>query len=323
MVITKIYLAYIACVGYKYCIWTLISITSFEFFNSIKRLSYIIRQGYFNSIANNQYLGNEDLHFLYVDMKNTVLRQPIFIVLFIGLTILILYLVVIKMYHYTNHQRLETLKTNYKIKSLEQKALQSMMNPHFIFNALNSIQYFLTVNNDVKAQEKLSQFAKLIRLNLEICQQKLISITEEIEYLKLYLSFERLRFGDNFDYKIITSDNLCENDTFIPTIIVQPFVENAIWHGIMPNRGKGEILIRFLINPKTLVIEIFDNGIGIDNTSKKSNKHKSLGLNMTKERLSIMQDIYNDTFYFNISQINDCNENKSGTLVQIYLPNNL
>ncbi len=296
---------------------------SSNYYNSIKKLTYITPQEFINSIFENQYLGNLNIHFLNAEMKTTAWKHPIFITLFICLAILTLYFIVIKMYNYTNQQRLESLKTNYKIKTLEQKALQSMMNPHFIFNALNSIQYYLTVNNDVKAQEKLGQFAKLIRLNLEICQQKLISISEEIEYLKLYLSFEKLRFGDDFDYKIVTSENLYVNDTLIPTIIVQPFVENAIWHGIIPNSGKGEIRISFIINSKTLIIEIFDNGVGIDNTCNKLKKHKSIGLKMTRERLEIMQDLYDDTFYFNISQINDCNENKSGTLVQIYLPNNL
>ena len=147
-----------------------------------------------------------------------------------------------------NNNRIIELKQNYKVKSLEQRALQSMMNPHFIFNVLNSIQFYLTSNDSRNAQINLGRFAKLIRMNLEINKEKFISIYNELEYIELYLSLEKLRFDEKFKYKLHVDPNINDKLVHIPSMILQPFVENAIWHGIAPQAGVGELVIEFMKN---------------------------------------------------------------------------
>ena len=219
---------------------------------------------------------------------------------------------------------IQNIEQNYKVKSLEQKALQAMMNPHFIFNVLNSIQYYLSSENTDKAQVNLTKFAKLIRKNLEINQEKFISIEDEIEYLRLYLALEKLRFDDTFEYKISVDPTISAAEVNIPTMLIQPFIENAIWHGIMPQGGSGLISIEFYKNDKMLYVYVTDNGVGY-NPNKLSNKatHKSVGLIMTKERLSLMQSIYNEEFGFTIEPTTHTDSSISGTKVTLKLPLNV
>jgi len=220
-----------------------------------------------------------------------------------------------------NHRRL--IEQNYKSKSLEQRALQSMMNPHFIFNVLNSIQFYLTSNDKINAQINLGRFAKLIRLNLDINQEKFISISNEVEYLELYLSLEKLRFDEKFKYKIYIDPNINDKLVHIPSMILQQFVENAIWHGIAPQSGVGEVVIEFLKSDNTLTIIIFDNGVGIDTSIVNKSTHKSLGIKITNERLSIMQKIYNKEFSMKIIRVENTDPLLSGTKVTLRIPLNL
>lgn len=258
-----------------------------------------------------------------IHVKPSLWQHPIFLLILFSILILVIASLISKYHKTSNKKHLDEINTNFKIKTLEQKALQAMMNPHFIFNVLNSIQYLLSLKDADKAQTELNRFAKLIRLNLEITQDKFITIENEIEYLELYLSLEKLRFDDSFSYEIKCSDALSIYDTNIPTMLIQPFVENAIWHGIMPQNGKGFIRIDFFCDDNNLLIKIFDNGIGYNPELNLNKTHKSVGLKMTKERLELMQDIYKRTFEFKIDNIQSTTNDKSGTLVTITLPNNL
>lgn len=237
--------------------------------------------------------------------------------------ILILILLIFPFIKIFNEKRLNELKQNNKIKSLEQRALQSMMNPHFIFNVLNSIQFYLTSNDNINAQINLGRFAKLIRMNLEINQEKFISISNEVEYLELYLSLEKLRFDEKFKYKIYIDPNINDKLVHIPSMILQPFVENAIWHGISPQAGVGELVIEFVKNDDTLTIIVFDNGVGIDTSIVNKSTHKSLGIKITNERLSIMRKIYNEEFSMKIIRVENTNQELSGTKVTLKIPLNL
>jgi LytS/YehU family sensor histidine kinase len=222
-----------------------------------------------------------------------------------------------------NEKRLNKLKQNNKVKSLEQRALQSMMNPHFIFNVLNSIQFYLTSNDKINAQINLGRFAKLIRMNLEINQEKFISISNEVEYLKLYLSLEKLRFDEKFKYKIYIDPNINDKLVHIPSMILQPFVENSIWHGIAPQAGIGELVVEFLKGDNTLTIIVFDNGVGINTSMVNKSTHKSLGIKITNERLSIMRKIYNEEFSMKIIRVKNTDPLLSGTKVTLRIPLNL
>jgi len=250
--------------------------------------------------------------------------KPFVFIMYVAILIAFILGVILSISKKKHDKKLVEVEQNYQIKSLEQRALQAMMNPHFIFNVLNSIQFYLTSNNSTKAQLNLTRFAKLIRKNLEINQEKFISIEEEIEYLELYLALEKLRFDESFQYKIRVDKLIDETEVNIPTMLIQPFIENAIWHGIMPQGGVGEITIDFKQNVKNLIITVFDNGVGYDITkANKRSTHKSLGLKMTRERLFLMQNIYNQEFSMSLIKVDNKNPSLSGTKVTIKIPLNL
>jgi LytS/YehU family sensor histidine kinase len=137
----------------------------------------------------------------------------------------------------------EKLRTTDQNTLLEQQALQAMMNPHFIFNVMNSIQHYINSNEKHKANIYLSDFASHIRTNLDISSKRYIGIDDEVAYLELYLSLESVRFGHLLTYTI-NVDNAVDGDlTMIPVLLIQPFIENAIWHGIMPKKEKGHLQV--------------------------------------------------------------------------------
>jgi hypothetical protein len=181
------------------------------------------------------------------------------------------------------------METNNKILELRQRALFTMMNPHFIFNALNAIQYFINSNQKQKGSEFLAKFAKLTRKILDQAGETAISVAAEIERLKIYIELEQLRFT-NFKFEISIDENITPQNTFIPNMIVQPFIENAILHGMSPLRTyDGLITLNFSIKNENLSIKITDNGFG-KNDSEKNSRHVSKGIKMIKERLEYMSN---------------------------------
>jgi two-component sensor histidine kinase len=180
--------------------------------------------------------------------------------------------------------------------TLEQKALQSMMNPHFIFNSLGSIQNYLLQKKSGEAGLYLSQFARLIRQNLNAINAANINLEEEIDRLKNYLDLEKLRMDNKFDYIIDLDETLEADEILIPSMIIQPFVENAIWHGISPIEEKGVITIKFRkMDEKSLKIIIKDNGVGMKKSrsfSTESEKHIHMGIEMTRRRLELLGKKY-------------------------------
>lgn len=155
-------------------------------------------------------------------------------------------------------------KIKLRMNELEQQALLTMMNPHFLFNVMNSIQSFINHNNPMQANQYLSDFAKLIRLNLDISHKKFISLAEEIAYLKLYIHFENLRLQKNINFEIKLNPGVDEDEMLIPAMLIQPFVENAIWHGLRGIAEEAELKISFsLTQNQQLQVEVQDNGIGI------------------------------------------------------------
>lgn len=207
---------------------------------------------------------------------------------FIGLAILAIALFIYWRIKTIKQQNEEKLAYQNQITELKQKGLAAMMNPHFIFNSLNSIQYFVNSNNLLQANEYLAQFGKLIRYNLEASMKTTIILEEELKRLELYLSLEKMRF--NFDYTVDVAQNINKNTTEIPSMLVQPFIENAIWHGILPSKRQGVIKIFFLQNiDNQIIIKIEDNGVGFEQ-SKKSRKsdHIARSLQIINERIEIL-----------------------------------
>ena len=168
-----------------------------------------------------------------------------------------------------------------------------MMNPHFIFNALGSVQNHLLHNQPNDAAHYLSQFARLIRQNLNAIRTGFISIEEEIDRLKNYLELEKLRMENCFDYTISLADDMDEDEAMIPSMIVQPFVENAVWHGISQLKNQsGRIWITFsLETDDSIKITVGDNGLGKSKTnpvSINSNQHLNLSTEVTRRRLELL-----------------------------------
>jgi ligand-binding sensor domain-containing protein len=234
------------------------------------------------------------------------------IVLFIGLALLI-YNQYLKRKRMIENQK---IRNQSKIVTLEQQALQAMMNPHFIFNVMNSIQYFINTRDKTTANKLLTGFARLIRKNMDIVNKGQISLFEEIEYLKLYLQLESLRFGNKMNYEFDIDESIELEDIMIPSMLLQPFIENSIWHGIMPKEEKGNITISIHQNFQLIKIIIDDDGIGIDNSLKtKNDEYISRGMKITQERISLINQLSGTEMNIQIEQ-----KKEGGTVVRINIP---
>lgn len=169
---------------------------------------------------------------------------------------------------------------------LEQKALRAQMNPHFIFNSLNSIQRMYIERKDDQANEYTADFAELMRRILDNSDKSKISLKEELETLRLYLELEKIRCNGMMEYAIELASDLDLNEFYIPPLVIQPFVENAIWHGILPKKKKGQVTIRIYYDQeKNVRCDIEDNGVGWDPDDAKYRKSDSKGISITSQRL--------------------------------------
>lgn len=190
-------------------------------------------------------------------------------------------------------EKRESLRTKYqsRLLELESQSLNSSMNRHFIFNALNSIQYYINMQDRRSANKYLTSFARLIRKNLDSSQQNETRLDEELERLQLYLSLEQMRFQGRFSYRIEIDPNVDTSLIPIPAMMLQPFLENSIWHGILPEERHGEITIHISDEGTHYHIVIDDNGIGVDASlaSKRGTEpgHTSQGMQLTQNRIDL------------------------------------
>jgi tetratricopeptide (TPR) repeat protein len=203
---------------------------------------------------------------------------------------------------------------------LEMQALRSQMNPHFIFNCLNSINRFILKNETESASDYLTKFSKLIRLVLNNSKHKYITLNEEMDCLELYIQMEQLRSKNSFRYKIKCAATIDAEEMLIPPLLLQPFVENAIWHGLM-NREDGAGDLNILLQQKNELLEctIADNGVGRKaalELSSKSAKHKSMALQITKERIALLH-VEQKEDSIEIEDLYDDNGNATGTKVML------
>jgi len=203
---------------------------------------------------------------------------------------------------------------------LEMKALRAQMNPHFLFNALNSIQECIITKNTDTAYSYLSSFSKLVRMILENSEKQFITLEDEIETLRLYLSIEKLRFDSSFEYLIDPGPKIDTSFVNIPAMIIQPYVENALWHGLINKKGEKKLVISFDQKNGNLECLIKDNGVGRNHAAKmqtdtKIKKH-SMGMKITEERLQLLEADASIT----INDLKDNNGNACGTEVHIIIP---
>lgn len=231
--------------------------------------------------------------------------------LFIGLILLA----------YNRRQVKRRLTLQKEVAEYEQKALHLQMNPHFVFNCLGSISSFIVQNGTDSALKYLSKFSKLMRLTLEYSKGSLIPIDKEIESLQNYLELEQLRFHNKFRFQIASSDKV-EFNMGLPPLLIQPFVENAILHGMVPKEGNGHIGVHFDVENGQLICTITDDGIGLSQSKQlKENSvaaHKSMALEITKKRLEIMESTTSKSAQIDIEDLNP--NGQTGTKVTLRLP---
>ena len=208
-----------------------------------------------------------------------------------------------------------------KNKEIALQSLRREMNPHFIFNSLNSVNQFISQNKELEANKYLTSYSHLMRNMMENSNKDFISLSSEIEQLKKYLDLEHLRFQDKFDYEITVDENLDTETTFVPNMLIQPHLENAIWHGLRYRETKGLLQLRFGIKNNKISVLIDDDGIGLTKSAELKTRnqkvHQSRGLTNTKERIGLLNELYKTNIAFSITEKNS---GTTGTLVEITFP---
>jgi hypothetical protein len=208
---------------------------------------------------------------------------------------------------------------------LEQQALQAQMNPHFIFNCLNSIQQFILTDDKEKANEYLTGFAKLIRQTLDNSGKKAITVSEEVNYLSSYLEMEKMRFNENFGYSITVADDVMQDFITMPALLLQPFIENSLRHGIRYKQdGAGRVDINFFMEENVLVCQVKDNGIGrkkaAEFKSKQHIEYQSKGMSLTEKRIELLNRTHQQKITVEIVDVVDDLNNGEGTIVRVKIP---
>jgi putative methionine-R-sulfoxide reductase with GAF domain len=218
----------------------------------------------------------------------------------------------------------DLLSVKKEIAELKLTALQAQMNPHFIFNSLNSINWYILKNKSAEASTYLTKFSKLVRLILDNSKSLSIPLLNELEALRLYLDLEAMRFEDTFDYAIQTDDEVDLEVVMIPPLILQPFVENAIWHGLLHKEGKGNLLIQIYPDNGHLKCIVQDDGIGrrasVRLKAADTPTHESKGLKLTSDRIRLLHKDYIKENTIRVIDLVDANGLSLGTRVEVLLP---
>lgn len=212
-------------------------------------------------------------------------------------------------------------KLNEQLAEYEMKALHAQMNPHFVFNCLNSIKYMILHDQKENASHYLNLFAKMIRQTLEQSKQGIVSLDQEREYLRAYLEMEELRFNQSFRYSIRIDDQLNSGKVMIPSMLIQPLAENAIWHGLMNKQGDKQLHISFSRDNGHLTCTVEDNGIGIQQKENAGppKAHRKTGLDNIRQRLELLNKKFNLSGSMVIYDLKDSN-GKTGTRIKIVYP---
>jgi tetratricopeptide (TPR) repeat protein len=243
----------------------------------------------------------------------TVFRQQLIIY---GLVLIILITAVTSFFIYRNAKASKTAN-----QLLALKSLRSQMNPHFIFNALNSVNQFIAQNDERTANKFLSEFSRLMRLVMENSQEDFIPLLKEQEIISLYLKLEHYRFRDKFDYDLKIDETINPETFEIPPMLLQPYIENAVWHGLRYKESKGHLLLHMRKNADGLEVEITDDGIGRKRSGelKTANQKRqtSTGLKNIEERLTIINKVYKAHYSVSIRDLDAASGNGTSVLIRI------
>jgi tetratricopeptide (TPR) repeat protein len=267
---------------------------------------------------NEKKLQNIDFLTKENEIQKLNLQQTTFTIYVMAATLALLIIIGVLLYHQSK------LRAKHRHMELEQKLLRSQMNPHFIFNALISIQSFIFRNESSEAAHYITSFARLIRLVLSNSREEFITLQREIDTLSNYLSLQKMRFENKFDYNMEVDTALETELIKIPPMLAQPFVENAIEHGIFEMGWPGKITINIYESHKNILIEVLDNGVGHSN-EKTENKEStnSPGARVTlitEERIANLNRKYKRKIKLQITNLLDENKNPSGTKVLLTIP---
>jgi len=285
--------------------------------------NYILARDSITNQENNKKFAKAEMNFEYRKQEALLAekskRQTQFTIFAIlGALLLTAFILVL----FNRRQVKRRLTLQKEVAEYEQKALHLQMNPHFVFNCLGAISSFIVQNGTDSALKYLSKFSKLMRLTLEYSKGSLIPIDKEIESLQNYLELEQLRFHNKFEF-YITSSPKVEFNMGLPPLLIQPFVENAILHGIVPKEGNGRIDVDFDVQNGQLICTVTDDGIGLtESIQLKENSvtaHKSMAMEITKKRLEIMESTTSKSAQIDITELKNGN-NKTGTKVTLRLP---
>ncbi|MCB2196410.1 MAG: tetratricopeptide repeat protein [Bacteroidetes bacterium] len=217
--------------------------------------------------------------------------------------------------------RQSKIRSRQKALELENKLFRSQMNPHFIFNALSAIQYYVTSNKPVEAGAYLSDFAKLMRLVIENSREEFITIEQEIDAMKYYLEFQKLRFENGFEYNLDLDENIEKEETLIPPMLTQPFIENALEHAFKDRKSGNKLIVKYQLIKDNLLVEVEDNGIGREKAStEKKTSHKSFAIDVTKKRLERLNRKNKNKTFFEIIDVKSDKNTPVGTKVKFLLP---
>lgn len=258
--------------------------------------------------------------------ENTEHINHIFLILF-GVVLIIIITVVFLFITFNNRknrllqEQLETKLANQKrLHELELNALRAQMNPHFVHNSLNAIQYYIQLNEVEKSEDYLAKFSKLMRLFFEYSRKQSISLENELKLLNNYLDIEKMRFEDGLDFRVSVDKKLDKEAILMPPMILQPLLENAINHGIFHKQGKGFLEVNFIsLNKNSFKVEVLDNGIGVDKAKQlakqKETSHTEHSSYVLEERLILLKQSNLWDIDFNIQDRSHTNANQTGTKV--------
>lgn len=234
--------------------------------------------------------------------------------------------IVYAFYRYRVHviNREAKLRADYEIRTneLEISALRTQMNPHFIFNCLNTINSYVNTNKKEQANRYITSFARLIRMILDNSRQKRICLSDELEALQLYADMERLRFTDSFSFRIIIAEDVDAGNVEVPPLIIQPFVENSILHGLLPAAHTGALTVRVTREGEMLCYEVSDNGIGRKAAAARGHgavKKTSHGMDITLKRIELFNQEHGQKLPLSVTDLQDAEGNPAGTCVRICL----
>ena len=228
-----------------------------------------------------------------------------------------------RIYHFRKKER-EQAATDRRIQEMKLTVLRTQLNPHFMFNSLNAIHSFILSSDEEKATSYLSKFAKLMRMVLDTSTQTLIPLHEELEMIQLYLELENLRFGNTLQYKIIVDEHIQPMETFVPPLLIQPCLENSIWHGLMNKQENRKLFLSVFIKDEFLFFQLEDNGIGraaaAEIRKRRSGSHQSKGISIVEERLELLRKGQGKNLVMEINDLHDEAGIPAGTRITICIP---